>query len=374
MPAGKEVLPGGDGCPVCLLREGKTVKKSIYTGIQGNCHIQGIAVDTQKGFIYYSFTTKLIKSTLDGKIVGSVDGLVGHLGCIDFREADGKVYGSLEFKNDSIGKGIRKNLGVDVQFDDAFYIAIFDVDKITRMDMDAEKDGVMTAAYLEQVVRDYHGTGKNAKGETVPHKYGCSGIDGTALGPMPGDKSGREYLFTAYGIYGDITREDNDYQILLCYDPEELCRTAKPLSQLQMHKSGPEKPLGRYFVYTGNTVYGVQNLEYDAFTHSYFMAVYRGKKEKFTNYDLFQVDASAAPEERPLRGTEETGLCFTLKADGERDANGLFGRFFEYGSTGLFAKGDGTYLISHPGTALSGQYGRIYSYKFTPEKGFVKAK
>ena len=71
------------------------MKQPIYTGTWGGCHIQGIAVDKKNGYIYYSFTTKLIKATLDGDIVGSVDGLIGHLGCIAFCEADGRVYGSL---------------------------------------------------------------------------------------------------------------------------------------------------------------------------------------------------------------------------------------------------------------------------------------
>ena len=52
------------------------MKKTIFTGLWGNCHIQGIAVDKEKGFIYYSFTTKLVKATLDGEIVGTVDGLL----------------------------------------------------------------------------------------------------------------------------------------------------------------------------------------------------------------------------------------------------------------------------------------------------------
>lgn len=59
----------------------------------GKCHIQVIAVDEKKGYIYYSFTTKLIKATLDGKILGTLDGLAGHLGCIAFKENDGCVYG-----------------------------------------------------------------------------------------------------------------------------------------------------------------------------------------------------------------------------------------------------------------------------------------
>ena len=59
--------------------------QTVFTEAQGGCHIQGIAVDPKKGYIYYSFTTKLIKAKLDGTIVGSVDGLTGHLGCIAFQ-------------------------------------------------------------------------------------------------------------------------------------------------------------------------------------------------------------------------------------------------------------------------------------------------
>ena len=83
------------------------MKNPIFTGTWGKCHIQGIAVDQKGGYIYYSFTTKLVKATLDGKIIGSLDGLVGHLGCIVFNEDDGRVYGSLEYKNDGIGEVIK---------------------------------------------------------------------------------------------------------------------------------------------------------------------------------------------------------------------------------------------------------------------------
>lgn len=55
------------------------MNQPIYTGTWGGCHIQGIAVDKKNGYIYYSFTTKLVKATLDGEIIGSVDGLIGHL-------------------------------------------------------------------------------------------------------------------------------------------------------------------------------------------------------------------------------------------------------------------------------------------------------
>ena len=36
-------------------------------------HVQGIAVDQKKGFVYYSFTTSLVKTDLLGNIIGTVD-------------------------------------------------------------------------------------------------------------------------------------------------------------------------------------------------------------------------------------------------------------------------------------------------------------
>lgn len=76
---------------------------------------------------------------MEGNIIGSVKGLAGHLGCIAYNYDDGRVYGSLEYKHDSIGEYILKNLlGDGTEVEDGWYVAIFDVDKIDRMDMDAE--------------------------------------------------------------------------------------------------------------------------------------------------------------------------------------------------------------------------------------------
>ncbi len=349
------------------------MKQPIYTGSWGKCHIQGITVDLKKGFIYYSFTTKLIKATLSGEIVGSVDGLMGHLGCIDFNEEDGRVYGSLEYKNDSIGKGILRALGSGEQLEDAFYIAIFDVDKIDRMDMDAEQDGIMTSVYLKEVALDYNGFGQNRAGERVPHRYGCSGIDGTAFGPMFGaPDDAKQYLFVAYGIYSDLTREDNDHQILLCYDTKDWSRYERPLSQRSMHQNGPAAPDGKFFIYTGNTTYGVQNLEYDASVHAYWMAVYPGKKPTFPNYKLFAADASAAPRKAKLRGLAEEGMLLELKHAGNLDEkSGIYGWQFSHGDTGLFAAGDGTYYISEHHCSEAGQCSFIYQYVWNEKTPFI---
>lgn len=327
--------------------------KEIFSGSWAGGHCQGIAVDTKHECIYYSFTTMLVKTDLQGNLIGSVTGLLGHLGCIDFCDRDGRLYGSLEYKNDSIGKGILKNAGSDAKLEDGFYIAIFDVERIDRPGMDACTDGVMTAVFLPQVLDDYRSG-----------KYGCSGIDGTTFGPIPGDSSGKEYLFVAYGIYGDTSRDDNDYQVLLCYDTENWRALEKPLAQNAMHRSGPAKPDHLFYVYTGNTTYGVQNLEYDAFTRQWFMAVYPGKKSDFANPSLFALDAAKAPELRPLKGLNQFGLCLSLSG------NGLEGWTFPWGATGLCALGDGHYLISHEQSGPAGDASEVFLYRYDGKTPF----
>lgn len=349
------------------------MKQPIFTGSWGKCHIQGIAVDEEHGYIYYSFTTKLVKSTLDGKIVGCVDGLMGHLGCIAFNREDRRIYGSLEYKRDAIGREILEKLGQSADLTDAFYIAVFDADKIDRMGMDAEKDGVMKNVYLEEVLRDYSGTGLDRWGNPVPHRYGCSGIDGLTFGPMFGEPpDSKQYLFVSYGVYSDVNRDDNDHQVILCYDTENWDTYAAPLSQSNMHRNGPSEPTDKLFVYTGNTRYGIQNLEYDPYKQVYFMAVYTGEKKQFPNYHLYAADARQAPEVQQLRGLNEYGKVVPLFQGGQRhEPSGIRGWNFPYGSTGLFACGDGRYYISENHVSRSGQCSLIYRYVWDDDAAFV---
>ena len=192
------------------------MEKSIFTGKWGRCHIQGIAADIKRGYIYYSFTTKLVKAKLDGEIVGSIDGLIGHLGCIAFNEKDGCVYGSLEYKNDRIGKGIMNALARSDDYSDGFYVARFDVDRIDRPDMSAETGDIMTCVHLSEVLDDYSAVFIDKNGKEVSHRYGCSGIDGLTFAPLPASENKDEkYLYVAYGVYGDESRDDNDHQVIL---------------------------------------------------------------------------------------------------------------------------------------------------------------
>jgi len=315
--------------------------REIFSGNWKYGHCQGIALDTKHEYVYYSFTTALVKTDLQGNLIGSCIGLLGHLGCIDFNDQDGRVYGSLEYKNDAIGRGILKNLGSDWQIRDGFYIVMFDVDKITRPDMDACADGVMTSVYLKEVLDDFSATVEH-NGKMVPHRHGCSGIDGTTFGPMPGaSKDSKPYLFVSYGIYSDLERTDNDHQVILCYDTSDWAQYERPLSQDDMHTSGPAAPLHKFFVYTGNTNWGVQNLEYDAYTGNYLMAVYTGKKPDFPNNPMYIIDGSKAPVV-DAQGRE----TLSLLQEGLPHASGVYSWPFPHGSTGLYSFGDGLYYVS----------------------------
>ena len=148
-------------------------------------------------------------------------------------------------------------------------------DRIDRIGMNAEKDDVMKTVYIKEAVDDYYAKVSN-NGQELEHRFGCSGIDGVTFAPAFGQsRDGKKYLYVAYGIYGDTLRTDNDYQVILAYDTRDWKRYEQPLTQENLHKSGPEKPLHKYFLYTGNTSWGIQNLAYDKASGNMHAAVYK---------------------------------------------------------------------------------------------------
>ena len=342
----------------------------------GKHHVQGVAVDTKNKCVYFSFTTSLIKTDYAGRLLGSVTGLSCHLGCIDLDPETGKIYGSMEYKDDVIGQGIS---GASAkQRENTFYIGIFDTKKIDRPNIDAATGGVFKAAYLQEVVKMYEE--KVVQGnKTLEHRYGCSGIDGVAVGPQFGQQGGKKILNVAFGIYGDNNRTDNDYQIILQYDPAKLEKVARPLDK-GFHHIGPKKAQKRFFAYTGNTTWGVQNLEYDKYKGYWFMAAYNGKKPHFPNYSLFAVDGSKKAIKQTLRGfdPQEKGLVVSLAEDGLKDmASGIRGWNFKYGSTGIESLGGGYYYFSKPSkTKQKIQCCTLTLYKWTgnPENPFEEVK
>ncbi len=317
---------------------------TIETGKFSGGHIQGIAIDNERKYIYCSFTTELVKLDMEGNLIGSVKGFTGHLGCLAFNAEDGRIYASLEYKNDMIGKSILSHLGVG-EVQNAFYVAIFDGEKITERDMDAEKGDIMKTVWLREATEDYLAEWEE-NGATVKHRHGCSGIDGITFAPSFEGEGMR--MLVAYGVYGEPSRADNDYQVLLSYDPKTLKEYEAVLTAKNIHTSGPDHAENKYFVFTGNTNFGVQNLEYDVNTGDIFMAVYRGAKEQYPNRTLYRIDGKAAPKMETLVGCGgEQGKVLSLKKEGLfHEASGVYCYEFRYGSTGMISLGDGLFYFS----------------------------
>lgn len=126
--------------------------------------------------------------------------------------------------------------------------------------------------------------------------------------------------------------------MLLCYDVKKLKKYEQPLSAQNLHQSGPQNPAYTYYIYTGNTSWGVQNLCYDSHTGNMLAAVYTGKKPDWKNFGLFVVDGQQKPVKEVLRGVEPktSGLVMPLLQQGEQDTkHGTWGWNFKWGNTGL---------------------------------------
>ena len=330
--------------------------REIFSGEYTECnHCQGIATDGK--YMYYSFTTKFVKTDLDGNLIGSAVGLTGHLGCIAYDEKTNCVYGSLEYKNDGIGRGIRNELGIVEDCPEAFYVARFDVDRINTVDEDAIKSGIMTLLKLNDVIEDYLWSD-----EKLEHRLGCSGIDGTTIVP---DYHGKRTLFVAYGVYFDAARDDNDDQVIVSYDLERVSPLFEVIDPANDHTSGvyADKKL---FVHTGNTEFGVQNLEYDPYTNCILAAVYRGRKPQYPNRNMYFIDMSA-PE------YEKDGKTYLPLAErGVPHESGIYGSDFPLGATGVIALGNGYYYYSSASSVKGVHSTKVFLHKLKGSGDFER--
>jgi hypothetical protein len=334
-------------------------------------HVQGIAVDVKGGYLYYSFTTLLAKYDFNGKLVGTLVGWAGHLGDLDFNASDGRVYGSLEYKKDK-----------------AFYIAVIDVSRIDRVGIDARTSEIFRTVYLPEVAADYSadlngdGVFDGDVAKTPDHRYGCSGIDGVSFGPAFGRTDGPRLLTVAYGIYGNTTRSDNDHQVFLQYAIDDWGRYERPLTEVAPHHSGPATVQGKYFVRTGNTTFGVQNLAYDEASQRWFIGVYKGTKPAFPNYGMFAVEASTAPKLGDLIGVPaadghgvEKGQLLALAEDGLKDdATGIRG-WNQKADVGIQPVGHGLFYLAVNSGTKGHQTGEVALHRWTgaPAAPFVPA-
>ena len=138
-----------------------------------------------------------------------------------------------------------------------------------------------------------------------------------------------------------------------------------------MHRNGPASCDEKYFVYTGNTRWGTQNLEYDPVTNYMFVTVYQGKKPQFPNYPMFAIDMTKESQCNDLKGLDMKGSEIFLAKTGEyHEASGVYGYNFPYGSTGIISLHDGYYYFSQNYQRETGFGSNIKLYKFDANTGF----
>lgn len=186
-----------------------------------NYHLQGFS--TGGGFVYWSFTDSIVKTTDSGTVKCQREIKGGHLGDIDY--FDGKIYGSY------LGNALPGH-----EWDDwtSFKIYVFDAD-----DLSVEK-------VLNIDVCDAY----KAISETPDDIHGFRGIDGVTIAQPKGFSEPK--LFVACAL---VVNKKYDHQIILQCDLEGKFET-------------------EYRVPTGNTVFGIQNLDFDASTGLFWFSTY----------------------------------------------------------------------------------------------------
>ncbi len=189
--------------------------------VNQNQHMQGFT--SGNGFMYWSFTDSLVKTTLNGTVKCQLEIHGGHLGDCDYY--DGKIYASY-LKNSLPGHAWEDWSG--------FKIYVFDASDLHILDI------------INLDICDYYKSISCKDGDT----RGFQGIDGVAVAP---DCATGEYkLFVACALY---TGELYSNQIILRFSLD---------GQFEEE----------YHIPTGNTVFGIQNLDYDEDNKEFWFTTY----------------------------------------------------------------------------------------------------
>ena len=189
--------------------------------VNQNLHMQGFSKG--EGFMYWSFTDSIVKTTMNGTVKCQAEIHGGHLGDIDYY--DGRVYGSY------LGNALPGHAWEDWT---GFKIYVFDADDLRVINI------------INLDICDYYKSITCTPEDT----RGFQGIDGVTIAPDP--KTGEMRLFVACALY---TGEKYANQIILQFTLDGKYET-------------------EYHIPTGNTVYGIQNLDYDAENKEFWFTTY----------------------------------------------------------------------------------------------------
>ena len=187
-----------------------------------HCHMQGFSADKENSLMYWSFTDSVVKTNFDSMMIAQCHVSGGHLG--DIAYYNGKLYSSF------MGNCLPGHAWDDWT---AFRIHVYDAKTLAL-----EKAIEVPLCYEMHAMRGQPGD-----------PYGFSGIDGITFGK---DENGEIKMFIACAL---ITGEQYDHQMIL-----------------QMSLEGEYEKTHRFL--TGNTVYGIQTLDYDWDTDSFWFTTY----------------------------------------------------------------------------------------------------
>lgn len=198
----------------------------VIEALHQNWHLQGFTSDPAHKYMYWSFTDSVVKTTFASTMIAQVHVAGGHLGDIDYH--NGKLYAS--FLGEPLGGHA---------WDDwtSFKIYVYDADTL-------QLERIIPLPICDQL---------KAQAGQEYDEYGFNAIDGVTFGA---DLDGNEKMFVACAL---LDGERYHRQILL-----------------QLSTDGEYERM--HLIETGNTVFGIQNLDHDDTTGEFWFSTYNKNK------------------------------------------------------------------------------------------------
>ena len=212
----------------------------IISVLNQNYHLQGFSSDKERNYMHWSFTDSLVKTNINGTMIAQVHISGGHLGDVDYY--DGKIYASY------LGNALPGHAWDDWT---SFYIYVFDASDLRLIDK------------IRLVECERYNDIAGQKNDT----RGFLAIDGVAFGKDP--ETGERKMHVACAV---MTDERFPNQIVLQYNLDGIY----------------EK---EFYINTGNTVFGIQNLDYDDETGHFWFTTYNAEKPFQAKNTLYKIDS-----------------------------------------------------------------------------------
>lgn len=237
----------------------------LYTeALHQNWHLQGFTSDPERKYLYWSFTDSVVKTTFASTMIAQVHVSGGHLGDIDYH--NGKLYASF------LGEPMPGHVWDDWS---SFKIYVFDAETL-------QLERIIPLPICDQL---------KAQAGKPGDEYGFNAIDGVTFGA---DLDGNEKMFAACALRDG---EQYRHQILL-----------------QLSLNGEYERM--HLIETGNTVFGIQNLDYDATTGEFWFSTYSASKPYQPQETLYCI----APDLKTVRES----FCYSSPYGFECQGNGQY--------------------------------------------------